>query len=171
MEAQLGYLLAITAAEQGLDPARLEPRDLSRLLEEVAELYELAAEDKEITLTTELAPELVIHGDPQALSQAFANLLDNAIKYTPAGGEVKLLARRQGSAIKVIVEDTGMGISEADLPHIFERLYRADRSRHSPGHGLGLALVKAILDGHQAPVEVTSGREATRFYCTFSAEH
>ncbi|WP_107852808.1 sensor histidine kinase [Oceanimonas marisflavi] len=170
MQTQLDYLLAITAAEQGLDPARLEPCDLGALLAEVAELYELAAEDRGIVLTTELAPDLTVHGDTQALRQAFANLLDNAIKYTNAGGRVHLRARRHQGVIEVEVEDNGMGISETDLPHIFERLYRADRSRHSPGHGLGLALVKAILDGHQASIEVTSGRGTTRFYCTFSAE-
>ncbi|MDP5290991.1 HAMP domain-containing sensor histidine kinase [Oceanimonas sp. CHS3-5] len=170
MQTQLDYLLAITAAEQGLDPARLEPCELGRLLEEVAELYELAAEDKDISLVTELAPGLRIQGDPQALRQAFANLLDNAIKYTEVGGRVRLSARRNRQRIEVVVEDSGIGISDTDLPHILERLYRGDHSRHSPGHGLGLALVKAILDGHQAPIEVTSGRGSTRFCCTFSAE-
>ncbi|WMC11819.1 ATP-binding protein [Oceanimonas pelagia] len=170
MQTQLDYLLAITAAEQGLDPARLEPCDLGRLLKEVAELYELAAEDKGIDLTTRLATGLITQGDPQALRQAFANLLDNAIKYTEPGGRVRLTARRNRQNIEVMVEDTGVGISETDLPHIFERLYRGDRSRHSPGHGLGLALVKAILDGHRAPIEVTQDRGLTRFCCTFSAE-
>lgn len=167
MEALLGYLLAITAAEQGLDPARRQRCELGALLREVSELYELAAEDKGLHLDTELAPALWLQGDAQALRQAFANLLDNAVKYTPPGGRVRIRAARFDTQIAVVVEDSGMGIDPVDLPHIFERLYRADRGRHSPGHGLGLALVKAILDGHQARIEVESGTQGSRFRCLF----
>ena len=167
MEALLGYLLAITAAEQGLDPAHERDCELDGILRDTVDLYNMAAEDKGVQLTTDIDGDLRLRGDAQALRQAFANLLDNALKYTPAGGSIRLQAHRQGDKIRVRLTDSGIGIDPADLPHVFERLYRADSSRQSPGHGLGLTLVKAILDNHRARITVDSDQSGTRIECRF----
>jgi signal transduction histidine kinase len=90
------------------------------------------------------------------MRQVFANLLDNAIKYTPAGGLVSISADHHNGKVEVIFRDTGRGISRTDLPRIWERLYRGDKSRSQQGLGLGLSLVKAIVHAHGGWVEVTS---------------
>jgi two-component system phosphate regulon sensor histidine kinase PhoR len=97
-------------------------------------------------------------GDPDYLERAIANLLDNAIKYTPEGGRIIVTAARRGSDILIEVKDTGIGIPEADLPRIFERFYRVDksRSRAMGGTGLGLAIVKHVVQAHGGTVEVAS---------------
>lgn len=161
----IDYLLAITAAEQGLDENRKRPCELHAILYEVADLYELAAEDKGVQLVTDIDPALRLEADAPGLRQAFANLLDNAIKYTPTGGRVSLSAQAEDGGCRVRLQDTGCGIAEQDLPHIFERLYRGDLSRQSPGHGLGLALVKAVMEAHQARIEVFTDQSGTRVEC------
>jgi signal transduction histidine kinase len=90
------------------------------------------------------------------MRQAFANLLDNALKYTPAGGMVSISCQEDGAVVRVIFRDTGMGIPPEDRLRIWERLYRGDRSRTQRGLGLGLSLVKAIVEAHQGQVAVTS---------------
>ena len=99
-----------------------------------------------------------VSGDPDYLERAVANLVDNALKYTPEKGTVKIAALRAGSQVVVRVEDDGIGIPAADLPRIFERFYRVDksRSRGMGGTGLGLAIVKHIAQAHGGSVEVTS---------------
>jgi signal transduction histidine kinase len=97
-----------------------------------------------------------VRADRQRVRLVLANLVDNALKYTPAGGRVAIGAGRVGSDVRVTVEDTGSGIASADLPRIWDRLYRADNSRGEPGLGLGLSLVKAIITAHGGRVDVTS---------------
>jgi len=101
-----------------------------------------------------------VAGDRNRLAQAIANLLDNAVKYTRAGGQVVIAAGTTDGAARVTVTDTGIGISPDDLPHIWDRLYRGDRSRSERGLGLGLSLVKAIALAHggRVSVESTPGR-------------
>jgi signal transduction histidine kinase len=94
--------------------------------------------------------------DPSRLRQVLANLLDNAVKYTPPGGHVTLKARADGDEVALDVEDDGPGIAAEDLPRIWERLYRGDRSRSERGLGLGLSLVRAIVEAHKGRVEVVS---------------
>jgi signal transduction histidine kinase len=97
-------------------------------------------------------------GDPQRLSQLLYILLDNAIKYTPSGGTVKLKLFQEGNVLTIRAEDNGIGIDEKDLPHIFERFYRADKSRarQMGGHGLGLSIAKWIVDTHHGTIRVSS---------------
>jgi signal transduction histidine kinase len=90
------------------------------------------------------------------IRQVFANLLDNAIKYTPQGGSVSILVRPGPTEVEVLFRDSGPGIAPADLPRIWDRLYRADRSRSEPGLGLGLSLVKAIVETHGGQVTAAS---------------
>jgi anti-sigma regulatory factor (Ser/Thr protein kinase) len=100
--------------------------------------------------------DLCVNADRNRLRQVAANLLDNAVKYTPRGGRIDLVARREGGDGLLVVRDTGSGISAGDLPRIFDRLYRGDRSRSERGLGLGLSLVKAIVEAHQGRVSVQS---------------
>jgi len=139
--------------------ARLDPTafDLSERLQACADLIRPLADQRHITLETDL-PALEAHGDPDRLCQVFTNLLSNAVHYNVEGGRIHLAARSEGDAIVVTVTDTGMGIAADDIPHIFERFYRADKSRSNAGgrSGLGLAICKAIVDAHQGSFEVQS---------------
>ncbi len=115
------------------------------------------AETAGLKLTLDAPPSLPrVHADPDRLEQALTNLLDNAIKYTPGSGAVTVRLISEGGYVRVEVSDTGPGISPDDLPHLFEPLYRAESARHQPGTGLGLTIVRTILDQHGAPVSVRS---------------
>lgn len=156
IEAILNALLEIAEAEYGLKRPDYRRLDATRLLREVAELYEFVAEDAGIRLQLEAPDGIELDADEGRLRQALANLLDNAIKYTPAGGTVFLEAVNTGEQILLRVSDTGIGISDADRPHIYERLFRGDRSRSSKGLGLGLSLVRAVVEAHQGSITETS---------------
>jgi signal transduction histidine kinase len=149
-------LMDIAEAEAGT--LRLERRtvDLCQLLREVAELYEYVAEEKKIKVTAELAPHCEAEVDPTRMRQAFGNLLDNAIKYTPEGGAVTITARREASRAVVSFRDTGIGIPQEEQGRIWDRLYRGDKSRSQRGLGLGLSVVKAVVEAHGGTATVSS---------------
>ncbi len=149
-------LMDISEAETGVLRLRPEQIDLKALVDQVTELYQYVAEEKGLTITTKMAGSLTVQADAGRLRQVMANLLDNAIKYTPAGGRIDITAVRQGEEITVAIADTGVGISSHDLPHIFDRLYRADASRSQRGLGLGLSLVKAVVQAHYGTITVAS---------------
>jgi signal transduction histidine kinase len=149
-------LMDISEAESGVMNLKLQKTSITALLENVVELYDLVAEDKKIKVTTNFAGPCEVIVDPVRMRQAFANLLDNALKYTPAGGEVRLSSTAKEGQVIVQVSDTGMGISPTELPRIWERLYRGDKSRSERGLGLGLSLVKAIVEAHHGTVTVAS---------------
>ena len=159
----LDALMDLAEAEAGTMPLRIEPVDLAAVVRDAADLYRDVAEHKGVALTATLSGPVEVAGDRNRLAQAIANLLDNAVKYTPGGGEVVVAARAADGAARVTVTDTGIGISAGDLPHIWDRLYRGDRSRSERGLGLGLSLVKAIALAHggQVSVESTPGRGST----------
>jgi signal transduction histidine kinase len=152
----LTALMDISEAETGTMTLRPESLDAGTLLRETAELYEVAAEDKGVSLTVEAASDLRVTGDRVRLRQALANLVDNAVKYTPPGGHVWLRARAEANRIVFECADDGPGIAQDDLPHIWDRLYRADPSRTQKGLGLGLSLVRAIARAHGGDVAVES---------------
>jgi signal transduction histidine kinase len=152
----LNTLLDVAEAESGMMQLKREPVDLCKLLKEVFDLYEYVAEEKKVTMLNECSLPLFAHGDANRLRQVFANLLDNALKYTPAGGVVKVRGMSQRDAAIVEFEDTGMGISKEEQPRIWERLYRGDKSRSQRGLGLGLSLVKAIVEAHRGEIFVRS---------------
>lgn len=130
--------------------------DLCLLIQETLNLYEYVAEEKKVGVFHECPPPLFASGDANRLRQVFANLLDNAIKYTPAGGNVRVRAFAEGNFRIVEFEDTGSGIPLEEQPRIWERLYRGDKSRSQRGLGLGLSLVKAVVEAHQGKVSVRS---------------
>jgi signal transduction histidine kinase len=159
----LNTLMDISEAETGVLQLRRAPVPLAPLLAEVVELYEDVAEEKKVAVSLEHTDEVTVDGDRDRLRQAVANLLDNAIKYTPGGGQVRVTVSRDGDRALVTVQDTGAGISVEHLPRIWERLYRADSSRSERGLGLGLSLVKAFVEAHGGTVEAMSepGRGST----------
>lgn len=152
----INTMLSISEAESGL--ARLSPEeiDLMVLLRDVSDLFQPLAEDRSIDLTVKGPPALPLSCDRQKLQRVFANLVDNAIKYTPERGCVTLTAADIDKEIAVTVEDTGCGISEEDMPHLFERFFRGEKSRSEPGSGLGLSLAKALVLVHNGVITVAS---------------
>jgi signal transduction histidine kinase len=161
--AMLETLMDISEAETGT--MRLEISDVSvpSIVGEVVELYEDVAEDKHVEVSTNVDASLTVPADARRLRQVLANLLDNAIKYTPSGGRVTVGARRDESFVRFEIADTGIGIAPHDLPHIWDRLYRGDESRTERGLGLGLSLVRAIVAAHGGTVDVQAepGRGST----------
>lgn len=149
-------LMEVTEAEAGLMKLRIENTDIRNLINDAAELYEEVADEKHVSIATEFSTDCIAPVDPVRIRQVFANLLDNAIKYTPSGGRILISAARCNGELEVKISDTGMGITEAELPRIWERLYRGDKSRTEYGLGLGLNLVRAIVEAHQGRVEVSS---------------
>jgi signal transduction histidine kinase len=152
----LTALMDITEAEAGMLKLNLEKTSIASLLESVVGLYEFVAEEKRITVTTDFASSCDAMVDATRMRQAFANLLDNALKYTPEGGAVQLSCSCESGWVTARVRDNGMGIPLNEQPRIWERLYRGDKSRSQRGLGLGLSLVKAIVEAHHGKVSVQS---------------
>ena len=152
----LTALMDITEAEAGVMKLNLEKTSIAALLKNVIELYELVAEEKRITIATDFNTPCDALVDATRMRQAFANLLDNALKYTSDGGNVRLTCAVESGCVNVRVRDTGMGIPPNEQPRIWERLYRGDKSRSQRGLGLGLSLVKAIVEAHHGTISVQS---------------
>lgn len=149
-------LLRIAEAEAGARRAAFAPLDLTPLLRDAAEFYEAMAEAREQKLETDLPETLPMVGDRDLLLQAVANLLDNAIKFTPPGGLVRLSAREEEEGgIEIAVSDSGPGMPPADRARALDRFFRADSSRGTPGSGLGLSLVRAVAQLHGGEVELS----------------
>ncbi|HEV2175445.1 MAG TPA: HAMP domain-containing sensor histidine kinase, partial [Nitrospira sp.] len=149
-------MMDISEAETGAMKLSMESVNVSELVEQVVELYSYVAEDKQIAISTSVPKELCITADRNRLLHVLANLVDNAIKYTPSGGKVDLKAVPNHDEVVIAVTDTGVGIAADERSKIYDRLYRGDTSRSERGLGLGLSLVKAIAEAHQGYVEVSS---------------
>ena len=135
----------------------IQKTDMAGLLIEAVERIRPQAERAQVSLSLDAAPDLGRPRlDPARIERAVLNLLHNAIKFTPAGGAVSLSGHRDGGRLVLTVRDTGAGIASSDLPRIFERFYKADRSRAGSGTGLGLALVKHAVEAHGGSVHVES---------------
>jgi signal transduction histidine kinase len=160
----LKVLMDISEAETGTMRLDLTTFDVSALARGVIDLYGVVAEEKSITLTADMPEGLQLEADHARIQQALANLVDNAIKYTPSGGRVTIQAASLLSSpstlaspsLQLSVADTGIGLSQEEIPRIWERLYRGDKSRHEKGLGLGLSLVKAVVQAHHGHVAVAS---------------
>ena len=145
----------LQAAGQTPDPATFDPGELAA---GVAELYEPLCEEKGLDFKAELTPQLTARGNREFIAQALANLLDNAVKYTPPGGAIMLRVRRRSSGeIEFSVTDTGLGVPEADRARITQRFVRLENSRSQPGAGLGLSLVSAVAEAHGGRLEIDEG--------------
>jgi signal transduction histidine kinase len=152
----LNTLMDVTEAEHGMMRLHRERTSLSALMEEVLEIYRLIAEEKRIEISTEFLDPCFADIDPNRLRQAFANLVDNALKYTPVDGKVWVKSEQRPDRIEITVRDNGIGVPPAEQNRIWERLYRGDKSRGQRGLGLGLSLVKAVVQAHGGKVEVLS---------------
>jgi signal transduction histidine kinase len=152
----LTTLMDISEAETGTMRLQRQPVVVAALVQEAVDLYADVAEDKQIVLEQEIPADLEIEGDAARLRQVLANLIDNALKYTGPGGRVRVTATGETARVTVRVEDTGIGIEPDDIPRVWDRLYRGDRSRSERGLGLGLSLVKAIVEAHGGRVAVES---------------
>jgi signal transduction histidine kinase len=152
----LNTLMDITEAEAGMMKLQREPADLCQLAREVVELYEYVAEEKQVAVRTELPAPCEAPVDRTRMRQVFANLLDNAIKYTPAGGSVTISVRDEAGLAVARFRDTGIGIPIDEQDKIWARLYRGDKSRSQRGLGLGLSLVKAVVEAHGGKATVAS---------------
>jgi signal transduction histidine kinase len=152
----LNTLMDISEAESGAMPLTLEPVRLDDVAARALDLYRDVAEARNISLAAEETSDVRVSGDRVRLEQVAANLLDNALKYTAPGGRVTVEVQRAADRALLRVRDTGRGIAEDELPRIWERLFRGDTSRTERGLGLGLSLVKAIVEAHGGTVAVES---------------
>lgn len=155
--AMLNTLMDISEAETGTMALRREPTRLQEIVAETIDLYEHVADEEGVQIQTRVPDDIVLDVDRNRFRQVLANLLDNALKYTPAGGRVEIRATRAADgAVHIIGSDTGAGIPADELPHVWTRLYRGDKSRSTRGLGLGLSLVKAIVEAHGGQVSIAS---------------
>lgn len=152
----LNAIMDVSEAESGTMKVFREPVLLSPLMENLKEMFEYVAEEKNLKIKLTTDEGAVVFGDPTRLMQAFANLMDNAIKYSRSGGTVTLTVKKLSSTVRIEVADEGAGIPQEDLNRIWERLYRGDKSRSTSGLGIGLSVVKAIITVHEGQVEVRS---------------
>jgi len=165
--ATFNALLNIAEAESGARRSPAEPLDLAQTARAAAELYEPVAEEKGCALKLDVEPGVMIRGDRHLLSQAVANLLDNALKY--GGGEVRLSAHQQDGRAALEVSDTGPGIPEAEREAVFDRFVRLEPSRSTPGNGLGLSLVRAVARLHNGTVALGDNEPGLKVRLEFAA--
>jgi signal transduction histidine kinase len=152
----LNSIMDISEAETGTMRLKLESVDLTKLMREMLDLYQYVAENNNIVVSLDCPEDVCIAADLNRVRQVVANLLDNAIKYSRPGGRVVISVRLAGNQAVISFRDTGIGIPAEELPNIWDRLYRGDKSRSQPGLGLGLSVVKAIVRAHAGNVEVHS---------------
>jgi len=156
VNATLTALMDISQAETGTMALALQPVRLGQVVDEAVSLYADEAEDRSIVLRSTVPHDLRVDADHTRLRQVLANLVENAVKYTDSGGRIDISASAGDGVVALNVRDTGIGIAPEHLPHVWDRLYRADASRTTRGLGLGLSLVKAVVEAHGGRVEVTS---------------
>lgn len=161
----LNAIMDVSESESQTMKIKLEKIELDNFFELLNDLYMYACEDKNITLEISSAENLCITADRVRLTQAMGNLIDNSLKYSPENTKIKILAESSGNDIRITITDEGMGIPEEDLEKIWDRLYRGDKSRTSPGLGIGLSVVNAIIKAHNGSISVTS---STGLGTTFS---
>lgn len=169
MDALTRSLLDLSRLESG---ERIEFSDvnLSDLLQNLAEPYASRAEQAGVIFELEIgADPIMVRGNATQLGTLIHNLLDNAIKFTPAGGRVLAQLNQQNEKVELIVSDTGIGIPEEDLPQLFSRFHRGRNVAAYSGSGLGLAIVKAITEQHKANITVESDQNGTKFLVSFCA--
>jgi signal transduction histidine kinase len=163
-------LLYLARIESGSFHSRQETVDLKTLVRDAYQLYEPLAEEKNQSFTIQLDTGLLeVHGDRDILFQALTNLLDNAVKYTPSGGQIIMTLGRNNGIIEIIVADTGPGIPDAAREHVWERFYRLEASRSTPGNGLGLSLVAAVATRYNAQMRLEDNAPGLRVVFAFGS--
>lgn len=164
----VSQLLLLSQADQGREKLNLEPVDFSEICEMVAEEFTGIAQEKGIQIQTRIEPGLQLTADQTLMIRLLGNLLENAVSYGNPGGHVWVSAWKADEYLQVLVKDDGIGISPQDLPRIWDRFYQADPSRNSDSSGLGLSMVKWIVEAHHGQISVSSELgKGTAFSCIF----
>jgi len=163
--SMLTMLMDISEAETGALKLHRRLLNISSLIARVVDMYEPVAEEKQVRLIVKAPAELNIKCDGNRLSQALANILDNAVKYSPAGGRVTINVFQDKGELCIQINDTGPGIPSEDLPKIWDRLFRSDTARTQKGLGLGLSFVKAICEAHKGRVSAKSEKGKGSIFC------
>lgn len=153
--ATFNALLRIARLESRGNAGDVKAVAIDALVEDACELYEALAEDKDQNFEQELEQGVNIEGDRDLLFQMFSNLIDNAIKYTPQHGTIRIVVRKENDEAVFSVQDSGIGVPDEEKSQVFQRFYRVGKSRSLPGNGLGLSLVNAVAEIHQARIELT----------------
>ncbi len=160
----IGTMLEIAKTDSGVAELDCVPVDMREIVEEAADLFTPMAEDRGIDIRLAKSSQAMkVLGDRPRLQRVVANLLDNAVKYTPSGGTVTLSADEDAAGVRVEITDTGVGINEKDIPLVFDRFYRGDKSRSTTGSGLGLSLALAIIRAHDGDITAKSTSQGSTF--------
>jgi signal transduction histidine kinase len=160
----VGDLLLIGQMDAGRFSLDLGDVDLTELVSETVALFAGTAAEKGVEMTSDTCPSAVVHGDRLRLGQLLGNLVSNAVKFTPEGGQVSVRVAEHDGTCQLEVTDSGIGIPVAERAHLFERFYRASTATGTAGSGLGLAISKAIAEAHGGTIRITdSGGTGTRF--------
>jgi len=150
----LDSIMDLMEAETGTMFLNMERLSLRDLIENILDIYRFIGDEKNIKIENEVSPDLFINGDKGKLLQAIANIIDNSIKYSPENSQVIVRGKENHWNIELEIVDEGIGIPENEIPKIWDRLYRGDKSRSTKGLGLGLSFVLAIMEAHKGKIEV-----------------
>jgi two-component system phosphate regulon sensor histidine kinase PhoR len=157
MTQLINELIELSRIESGTTKLSLEPLDINNLIKGIITRLSPQAARKQIVMSTELDGNIpVVQADKERIAQVITNLVQNAVKFTPYNGRITVTTSHTSDIVKVHISDTGIGISKEDLPHIFERFFKADKSRAAEGSGLGLAIAKHIVKAHGGEIHVAS---------------
>jgi signal transduction histidine kinase len=159
----ISAILRVSAVQHGARETQFRDIDLAAVCEQVFDFYEPLAESKRVTMVVDAARPVPVRGDEDLMREAVSNLVDNAIKFTPAGGNVRIEARMANGRPLVLVSDTGLGVPPQERTRIFDRFYRGERSDKSPGHGLGLSIAETIANLHGFKLTVEDNKPGARF--------
>jgi signal transduction histidine kinase len=165
--ATFSALLRIAQIESGSRKSAFKPVYLSSIAERLVEAYRAVAEDGGKALGSLVAQGIVFRGDEELLTQMLANLIENAIKHTPAGARIRLELSDRGEGAQMVVADDGPGIPETERQRVFDQFYRLDRSRTTPGQGLGLSLVSAVAQLHEIEIRLEDNAPGLRAVVDF----
>ena len=157
-----GALLRIAQIESGVRRSRFAPVDLSALTRDIVESFEAVAESRGQRIAGRVAPNVSLRGDRELLAQALVNLIENAIRHSPVGTSIEVVLEDAVDGPMLTVSDTGPGIPAAEHENVLRRFYRIEKSRTTPGSGLGLALVKAVVDLHEARLDLADNAPGLR---------
>jgi len=152
----INTMMDITESEAGVVKRAMTTVDISNIVSDACELFQPLAEDKNIRLACCIREHIIVYGSIQHLQRMLGNVLDNAMKYTDKGGSITVDLYQKDKHVIIDIADTGIGITEKDLPNIFKRFYRCDQSRSQPGTGLGLSLAEAIAHAHEGDITIIS---------------
>ncbi|MDH3378589.1 MAG: HAMP domain-containing histidine kinase [Gammaproteobacteria bacterium] len=160
----INVILDVAEAEAGVGRTIMREVDISKLTADACELFEPVADEKCVQMSTKIEPDCRLQGDRQNLQRMLANLLDNALKYTPARGKVSVDLAHNSKQIEIAVTDTGIGIPAPDRHRVFERFFRCDQSRSKEGCGLGLSFARAVARAHGGEIHLSSAPDISSIF-------